>query len=159
VHFTYDGELTRRKERDWFLGTTLRVVEIRSRRTPQMGDIVKVGDSVFYLYEEGFASYLVSEVAAVTATNRVVATVTPPASFSKFVRKMRRRQLIPTQFAFIAEHLRPRGRQPRASIAATARVTLRLTGRERQTWQRAAGPRPLSDWIRESCELRLQRGS
>lgn len=44
-----------------------------------------------------------------------------------------------------------RGRPPRAN-GATKRIELRLTAAEREAWERAAGDRSLSEWIREACE-------
>lgn len=47
-----------------------------------------------------------------------------------------------------------RGHRPaRADRASTVIVAVRLTQAERDAWQRAAGDRPLSEWIRERCAV------
>ncbi len=47
------------------------------------------------------------------------------------------------------------GPKPRAGKTADGRIELRVTPDERKAWERAAGDRPLSEWIRERCKTRL----
>jgi hypothetical protein len=41
------------------------------------------------------------------------------------------------------------GRPPRANEAATARIELRVTPAEKRTFERAAGDKTVSDWLRD----------
>ena len=41
------------------------------------------------------------------------------------------------------------GRPPRANKAATARIELRVTPQEKRTFERAAGDKTVSDWLRD----------
>lgn len=46
---------------------------------------------------------------------------------------------------------RPVGRPPRSSKPSLGRVELRVTAAERKAWERAAGAKSLSEWIRALC--------
>jgi hypothetical protein len=49
------------------------------------------------------------------------------------------------------------GRPRRAAKVADELIALRLTKAERRAWERAAGDRSLSDWIRDTCNKEAQR--
>jgi hypothetical protein len=153
----FTAELSTKRVRDWYTATFLRVATIVSRTEPQTGDLVSIGDGWFYFHRDQFASYLVHGYVARDPNGQVVAGIRAPGKFREFAKRHRRRGIEPERIEFVARFQRPRGRIPRASVAADQRITVRVTRLERRRWEIAAAGRTLGDWIRDACNSAARR--